>query len=295
MNSSHQTLLSVLAHPDDESFGMGGTLALYASRNVQVHLICATRGEVGSLDNDCLEGFNSIADRREFELRCAAKILELANIYFLGYRDSGMPGSPDNKDPNALSHQPLDEVAARIAHLIRKIRPQVVLTFDPIGGYKHPDHITIHQATVRAFEMASNPSFTDEFPPHQAQKLYFHIIPKGLFKFAVLAMRLLQRDPRKFGRNEDIDLVNLIEEGDFPVHAKIDIRSVIEKKEAASACHASQLGGGTPRQGPVAWFLRQMSGKSELFMRAFPPPTNQCEDDFFVDISSTNTNPNTHF
>ena len=85
-------MLVCLAHPDDETFGMGGTLALYARRGVQVHLVCATRGDVGDVDLELMQGFSTIAERRESELRCAAGILGLTGIYFLGYRDSGMPG-----------------------------------------------------------------------------------------------------------------------------------------------------------------------------------------------------------
>jgi LmbE family N-acetylglucosaminyl deacetylase len=280
------TLLSVLAHPDDESFGMGGTLALYAGRGVAVHLACATRGEAGSMDEDCLDGFDSIAGRRVAELRCAAGILGLAGVHFLDYRDSGMPGSPDNRHPNALAAQPVEAVAAKVARLIRELRPQVVLTFDPIGGYKHPDHIAIHRATVRACELAGDPGFVDDLPPYRPQKLYFHVIPKGLLKFAVAALPLFRRDPRKFGRNGDIDLKMLVEEGDFPTHAAIDIRSVLDKKEAASACHESQLGGGAPRRGPFSWILRQIGGKNEQFMRAFPPPDRRRETDLFAGISN---------
>jgi N-acetyl-1-D-myo-inositol-2-amino-2-deoxy-alpha-D-glucopyranoside deacetylase len=90
---SQRTLLAVLAHPDDESFGMGGTLALYASRGVDVYLVCATRGEVGEADEKHLKDFSSIGEMREAELRCAAGILGLKGVFFLGYRDSGMPGS----------------------------------------------------------------------------------------------------------------------------------------------------------------------------------------------------------
>ena len=154
-----KTILAVLAHPDDESFGMGGTLALYASRGVQVHLVCATRGEVGEVSPNLLKGFESIAKLRESELRCAAGVLGLSGVHFLDYRDSGMPGSPDNSHPQALAAQPLDTVAAQVVWYIRTLKPQVVLTFDPIGGYRHPDHIAIQRATVRAFEQAGNPDF----------------------------------------------------------------------------------------------------------------------------------------
>jgi N-acetyl-1-D-myo-inositol-2-amino-2-deoxy-alpha-D-glucopyranoside deacetylase len=271
--SNSYTLLAVLAHPDDESFGMGGTLALYARRGAAVHLVCATRGEAGTVDADFLEGYASIAERRESELRCAAANLGLAGVHFLDYRDSGMPGSLDNQHPQALVAAPLDEVAAKVVHYIRLLKPQVVLTFDPIGGYKHPDHIAIHQATVLAFEHAADPALQDDLPPHRANKLYFNVIPRGLLRLAVKAMPLFGRDPRYFGRNKDIDLAALVEEGNFPIHARINYRSVAEKKDAASLCHASQLGGAGLRRGPMRW-AQTLFGQNEYFMRALPPVRN---------------------
>jgi len=266
---SKLTLLAVLAHPDDESFGMGGTLALYASRGVDVHLVCATRGEVGEVPPELLKGFESIAKLRESELRCAAGILGLADVHFLGFRDSGMPGSPDNIHPQALAAQPLDEVAAKVVRIVRELKPQVVLTFDPIGGYRHPDHIAIQRATVRAIEQAGNPDFdTESLPAHSPERLYFHKMPNGLMKFAVKVLPLIGKDPHKFGSNGDIDLVP-IAEADFPTHARIDIRSVLKKKEQAGACHASQ-GGGRMGGGVISLLLRLFSG-TESFIRAFPP------------------------
>jgi N-acetyl-1-D-myo-inositol-2-amino-2-deoxy-alpha-D-glucopyranoside deacetylase len=281
---SKYTLLAVLAHPDDESFGMGGTLALYASRGVDVHLVCATRGEVGEMAPELLEGYQSIGDRRESELRCAAGILGLAGVHFLSYRDSGMPGSTDNSHPQALAAQPLDRVAENVVCYIRELRPQVVLTFDPIGGYRHPDHIAIQRATVRAFEQADNPAFSAGSPPvHTSQRLYFHVMPHGFLKFAVRLLPLIGRDPRKFGTNGDIDLVS-IAEVDFPTHARIDIRSVAKKKEQAGACHASQ-GGGRMGGSLVGFFLRLFSG-NESFMRAYPvvAPGEKIEKDLFQNV-----------
>ena len=107
-------LMAALAHPDDESFGAGGTLALYAQRGVQVHLICATRGEAGQVSAECLQGFDSVADLRVSELRCAAGILGLAGVHFLDYRDSGMAGSSDNQHPQALSAAPVEESGCTI-------------------------------------------------------------------------------------------------------------------------------------------------------------------------------------
>lgn len=266
---SSPTLLAILAHPDDESFGMGGTLALYARRGVQVHLICATRGEVGEVSPELLGDHASIADLREAELRCAAGILGLVGVHFLGYRDSGMPGSPDNHHPNALYAAPLEEVAGKIVHHIRQLRPQVVLTFDPVGGYRHPDHIAIHQATVRSFHIAGDPTYPDDLPPHRSAKLYFHVIPKGYLKWVVRLMPLFGKDPRRFGQNEDIDLLRLIAD-DFPVHARIDYRSVQELKDKASACHESQGGMRLSSGGwLLRWAFRLIAGR-DYFMRAYP-------------------------
>jgi N-acetyl-1-D-myo-inositol-2-amino-2-deoxy-alpha-D-glucopyranoside deacetylase len=267
---SKQTILSVLAHPDDESFGMGGTLALYAARGVDVHLVCATRGEVGEVAPELLKGFNSIAELRESELRCAAGILGLKGVHFLDYRDSGMPGSPDNRHPQALAAQPLDEVAANVVCYIRELKPQIVLTFDPIGGYRHPDHIAIQRATVRAFEQAANPAFASEsLPVCNPERLYFHTMPHSIMKLAVKLLPLIGRDPHKFGTNGDID-ITAIAAVDFPIHVRINIRSVLEKKEKAGACHASQ-GGGRMGGNLVGFLLRMFSG-TEIFMRAYPPP-----------------------
>ncbi len=285
MNSS-AILLAVLAHPDDESFGMGGTLAVYARRGAQVHLVCATRGEAGDVDPQYLQGFKSIAERRVSELRCAAGILGLSGVYFLDYRDSGMSGSEDNRHPQALANAPLDEVAGKIASYIRRLRPQVVVTFDPIGGYMHPDHIAVHSATVQAFHLAGRADYRDPqgLAPFQPQKLYYHILPKRALRWVVRLMPLLGRDPRKFGRNQDIDLQRLVEEGDFPTHAWIDYRDVIEQREAATACHASQLSGGPPRRGWMSWAWRWI-GQKEQFMRAYPEVKNGLrEKDLFEGV-----------
>ncbi len=268
-----KTLLTVLAHPDDESFGMGGTLALYAQQGVDVVLICATRGEVGSADPEFMEGFNTVAEMRESELRCAAKHLGLKEIIFLDYRDSGMPGSPENNHPNAQVAHPVEEVAAKVVKHIRQLKPQVVLTFDPIGGYRHPDHIHIHQATVMAFENADNPAFYPQAgSPFKPNFLYFHTFGKGFLKLAVNLIRLFGGDPTKWGRNKDIDMAALAEI-EFPTHAKIAYGSVREKKRLASFCHASQ-GGRTMNSG-VTGLVFRLFGEADTFMQAYPVPNEK--------------------
>lgn len=264
-------LLAVLAHPDDETFGMGGTLALYARRGEDVYLVCGTRGEVGEMDPKFLDGYKSIAERRESELRCAAENLGLKGVYFLNYRDSGMTGSPENHHPQALVAQPQAEVAAAILHYIRLLKPQVVLTFDPIGGYRHPDHIAIHNATVEAFEQAGRSDVvSDGLAPFQPQKLFFHTIPHGMLRFQVAVMPLFGQDPRHLGVNKDIDLVS-IAEVNFPTHARIDYRPVARVRDEASSCHASQ-GGGRLMGSPLLNQLRRWFAANETFMQAYPEP-----------------------
>jgi len=285
-NEQKRTILSVLSHPDDETFGMGGTLALYARRGVDVHLVCATRGEVGEVAPHFLEDFNSIGELREHELRCAAENLGLAGVHFLDYRDSGMPGSPDNEHPQALAAAPLDEVVAKVTGYIRELRPQVVLTFDPIGGYRHPDHIAIHQATVKAFYAAADPAqFPGQGPPFQPDKLYFHTFPRGWLSWVVKLMPLFGRDPRRLGQNEDIDLLELAGES-FPVHARINYKQVVREKEAATACHASQGGMASSGSRFVRLAFRVAAGQ-DSYIRAYPEPDGgPRERDLFAGISS---------
>ena len=264
-----KTLLAVLAHPDDESFGLGGTLALYSRRGYNTYLICATRGEAGTVDAEHLHGFQSIADMRTAELDCAASHLGLKDVFYLGYRDSGMKGSDDNQHPEAQINHPVEEVAARVVKIIRDIKPDIILTFDPIGGYKHPDHIHIHQATVLAFDRASDASFHPEAgSPFKPRALYFQVFPRGFLKWATRLMTLLGKDPTKWGRNGDINLKELADV-DFPVHVRLDVRAVSEVKNEAAVCHTSQ-GGGQMRRGLMG-FVTKALGEHEDYMRAYPP------------------------
>jgi LmbE family N-acetylglucosaminyl deacetylase len=223
---------------------------------------------VGDVDPEHMQGFSSVAELREGELRCAAKHLRLKNVFFLDYRDSGMPGSPDNQHPAAQVAHSVDEVAGKVVKYIRDIKPDIVLTFDPIGGYRHPDHIHIHNATVLAFEKAADAAFHPESgAPFQSKKLYFHTFPRGFLKLVVRLMPLFGQNPRKFGRNGDIDMKS-IAEVNFPTHVKIDISSVQEIKAAASACHASQGGIGMRRG--VMGLVIKLFGEREEYMQAYP-------------------------
>ena len=264
-----KTILAVLAHPDDESFGLGGTLALYAQKRYDTYLICATRGEAGTVDPEYLNGYKDTAELRTVELNRAAKILGLKEVFFLGYRDSGMPDTEENKHPNAQINHSVDEVAGKVVKYIRQLKPDIVITFDPIGGYRHPDHIHIHKATVLAFERADDPSFHPEAgEPFQPRALYYQVFSRRILRLMVQLMPFFGQDPARYGRNKDVNLRELAEV-DFPVHVQVDIRPVSDIKQEAGRQHASQ-GGMQMRRGWMGWMTRLFREREE-FMRAYPP------------------------
>ena len=269
--ASHRLLISC-AHPDDESFGLGGAIARYVQSGVEVRLICATNGESGSVDPQYLEGFASIAERRLYELDCAASRLGIAAVDKFGYRDSGMMGSPDNDHPDSLWQADQEEVAGRVVRVIRDFCPQVIITFDAFGGYGHPDHQAIHRATVRAFHDAADAA---KYPEHlanglttyQPQKLYFVAFPRAMIRLNIWQARLRGQDPRHVGKNKDMDLLAIMDKT-LPVHARLDLRRYYDDWQQANACHASQF---SPRQ---PWFLpkfvmRRIFGWQN-FYRAWP-------------------------
>lgn len=284
-----KTLIFVGAHPDDETFGMGGTLTKYAGLGIKVYYVCATRGEAGTIDPEYLKNYDSPGDLRWAELQCAAKILGLTDVLYLGYRDSGMPGTAENEHPDALIKAPPDQVIERIVKIIRRLKPEVVITFDPIGGYRHPDHIAVHQATVKAFEAAGDPlQYPEAGNIFQPSKLYFGVFPNRMLKLAIKVMPLFGQNPHQFGRNKDIDLTQMVDV-EYPVHAVIHLtRREINRRNKATACHASQLEGGSPRRGLLGWlfYLSELKnglfGENDFFMRAYPLPQGKLrESDLF--------------
>jgi LmbE family N-acetylglucosaminyl deacetylase len=239
--TTRRTLLAVFAHPDDESFGIGGTLARYAAEGVRVVLACATLGEAGEVKDSSLGTREQLAEIRERELRCACNVLGISELHFLGYRDSGMAGSPDNDDPRALVQADPAEVVGKIVRVIRQVRPQVVITFEEGGGYGHPDHIAIHHHTVAAFQAAGDPSQYPEhraegLEPHVPQKLYFTVLPRRFFRG--LAQHL-----------KEMGFVDRLADFDWESRGvpdelcafEIDVSAYVDVKLQAFQCHRSQL------------------------------------------------------
>ena len=280
-----RTLLFVGAHPDDETFGVGGTLARYAAAGVMVYYLCATRGEVGAATPEDLIGFATTGDMRWAELESAARVLGLSGVMHLGYRDSGMSGTDDNRHPEALFMAPVEEVVGCVVKYLREIKPDVVITHDPIGGYRHPDHVAIHRATVAAFHSSGDPDLYPEAgASYQPQKLYFSVFPRRLLKVAVTLLPLFGKDPRRFGENQDVDLVSLAQT-EFPIHAAIKLTRHDKRiRDAAAAGYRSQLGSGPPRRGLLS-LVNRIFGRSDYYMRGFPPPGKSRETDLFQGLA----------
>jgi len=276
-----KTLLAVFAHPDDESFGPGGTLAKYAAEGTAVHLVCATMGEAGASDDAALdecEGREPLACRRERELRCAADVLGLTEVHLLGYRDSGMAGSPANQHPRALVQADPDTLAAQVSEIMRRLRPQVVLTFGPFGGYGHPDHIAMHRATVAAYERLPE--------SERPQKLYFTTLARTYMRWLVRLMPLFGLNPESLGKNQDINLREALAR-ELPVTTRIDIGDYYEIKQRAGECHSSQLSGPGSFWGRLPRWLVRRWRSTETFHRAVPPPGRgeRVEQDLFAGIT----------
>jgi mycothiol S-conjugate amidase len=284
--AASRRLLFVFAHPDDESFSNAGTILRAVAAGAAVHYACATRGECGSVDPALLTGVSSTAALRTAELSCAARALGLAAVHYLGWRDSGMAGAPDNTHPDALAQAPPTRVAAQVAAIIRAVRPQTVVTFNPYGGYGHPDHIAIHRATRAAFTAAGDPAYAPEhlaagLAPYQPARLYYTTFDPRPLRLSIAAMRLLRRDPRRLGRNADMDLLR-IAEAVTPTTTVIDTRPWLADAAAARRCHRSQY---DPSRGleRLPRFLQRWLTGAERFTRVHPPwsPGAPLETDLF--------------
>jgi LmbE family N-acetylglucosaminyl deacetylase len=262
------SLMAIYAHPDDEAFGTGGAISRYASEGVKVYLVCATRGEAGEISDPLLATPETLGCVREDELRCAAETMGVAQLVFLGYRDSGMAGAPENQDPRAFINAPAEEVVPRLVSLIRDLRPEVIMTFEPKGGYGHPDHIAIHKHTVAAFHAAADPtSYPESSAPWQAKRLYYTAIPRSFFEDMRRQMTELGLDTKDLGSVNDPQ----VGWPDEAVNVWLDVSHSVESKWQALQCHRTQFGPGNIfRRLPEDRVKKLMS--MEHFSLAWPEP-----------------------
>jgi len=179
---STKRLLGAFAHPDDEGI-VSGALLQYSTSGVETGLVCATRGEVGEIADPALATPENLGQVREGEMRAAAEVLGVHNLWFLDYRDSGMAGTPENADPRAFAQASAAEVVGKLVKIIREFRPQVIITFDESGAYGHPDHIAIYRYTTSAFHAAADAvQYPDLGPAHSVSKLYYSSFPRSALR-----------------------------------------------------------------------------------------------------------------
>lgn len=218
-------LLAILAHPDDESLGNGGILAKYAAEGIETYLVTATRGERGWFgDESDHPGLEALGKTREAELFAAAKVLGIREVDFLDYID----GELDQADPG--------EAVAKIVGHLRRVRPEVVVSFGPDGAYGHPDHIAISQLTTAAIVRAADANFVDaeKLAPHGVSKLYYMMGTKQLFVayesvFGDVVMHIDGVERRGVGWPE------------WAITTRVDTREYRQTVWEAIYCHQSQL------------------------------------------------------
>ena len=230
-------ILLVHAHPDDETINNGATMALYADRGAQVTLVTCTRGEEGEV---LVPGLSHLAStdqdllglHRETELAAAMKALGISDFRFLGaptskFRDSGMMGTEPNNRPDVFWQADLDKAALILVEVIEEVKPHILITYDEIGGYGHPDHIQAHRVAMRASELAT----------WQIQKIYWNTIPKSVIAQGMEKMKEIGSD---FFGAESIDDVPFAKDDEF-VTTLIDGSDYVDSKMAAMKAHETQI------------------------------------------------------
>ncbi len=262
-------LMCILAHPDDESLGTGGILARYAAEGIETYLVTATRGERGWFGpEEKYPGPEKLGQIREAELRAAARELGLREVMLLGYRD----GELDQADPA--------EAIGKIAAEIRRVRPDVVVTFDPYGSYGHPDHIAICQFTTAAVMDAATcrTNGSSAQTPHQVAKLYYMVetqqdLAAYQAAFGELAMEIDGQRRQAAGWI------------DWAITTRIDTSAYWEQVWRAISCHQTQLPGYEILQN-LPDEHHQNLWASQSYYRAFSLVNGgrQVEDDLFAGL-----------
>jgi N-acetyl-1-D-myo-inositol-2-amino-2-deoxy-alpha-D-glucopyranoside deacetylase len=233
-------LLLVHAHPDDETINNGATMALYVERGAKVTLVTCTRGEEGEVLVPELEHLASnkedkLGKHREGELADAMAVLGVKDFRFLGaphkiYRDSGMMDTEPNKRSANFWNADLDEASAHLVEIILEVKPQVMITYDEIGGYGHPDHIQAHRVAMRAAELARAKGW-------EIKKIYWNTIPKSVIEQGIEAMKGTGNQFFGVDKAEDFPFA----QPDELVTTVIDAESYAERKMQAMKAHPTQI------------------------------------------------------
>ncbi len=235
------TLLSLHAHPDDESSKAAATVARYSRHGVHCVLVTATGGEAGDILNPLMdrpEVIENLAAYRHDELMEAAKILGYAEVVELGYRDSGMPGSDDNARDDAFANADYDEVLGRLVAIVRRVRPEILLGYDAHERYPHPDHLRVHRLGLDVFSAAADPErYPEAGEPFQISRLFAPV-------FSISRVRSLHHAAIDRGYESPfarwIDDIAL-DAADKPGMVSIEVGATLETGREALRAHRTQV------------------------------------------------------
>jgi N-acetyl-1-D-myo-inositol-2-amino-2-deoxy-alpha-D-glucopyranoside deacetylase len=276
-------LLAVHAHPDDETILTGGVLARYAAEGITTAVVTCTGGEAGEISDPALATPATLGAVRARELAEVLRILGVHEHIALGYRDSGMMGTPDNDHPDAFWRADLEAATHRLVAVVRRLQPDVIVCDDERGGYGHPDHLNGHHITVAAFHAAGDPARypTPGLGPWAPRKLYYPVWPRSRMR-RLRELLAAQGITDLFGDGDDAEA----EEWSVPddqVTAVVDIGPFVARKRAALAAHRTQMG-------PDSFFMRlpesawKLVWNVECFRLAAGPGGAVREDDLFAGL-----------
>ena len=255
-------MLACFAHPDDEAFPVGGALATYSARGVDIRLICATLGEEGEIRQPGSATRETLAEVRRRELRCSCRALGIQEPVVLEYRDSGMAGTPPNDHPRAFVRANEEVVRDRLVREIRRFRPQVVLSFGPDGLYGHPDHIAISHHTTVAFKRVLE---LDGGAGSHPLRLFYSVRPRGFRMGMAAKLRAAGVDtpmPDVRRQNDGIPAED--------IHVEMDTSAQVERKVRCLLCHRTQMSPDRPYHSLPMAVVADIIGR-EHFTRAYPP------------------------
>jgi mycothiol conjugate amidase Mca len=237
------TFMAVHAHPDDEIFGTGGVFAKYAAQGINTVLVTCTGGEEGEIvdpEMDVAEVQPRLREVRAAELECAVAKLGIGHLEWLGYRDSGMAGTPANQNPASFHMADPEEATRRLVRLVRHYRPQVLVSYDENGSYGHPDHIQAHLITGMAFDTAADPGrYPGTGPAWQPKKLYYCGFSHKQFQRLLEIVEELHLEVDWPRRPQPDDQPRGLP--DERITTIVDIRPYLEQKRAAMLCHRTQI------------------------------------------------------
>jgi LmbE family N-acetylglucosaminyl deacetylase len=262
------TVLSIFAHPDDEAFGSGGTLAELARKGHKMTNVCATNGDVGEISDPSLANSDNLWQVRQEEMLNAMAVTGISDVRFLGYRDSGMDGTPDNDNPASLYQADPAKVEAQISALMEELKPDIVFTHDPTGGYGHPDHVTVYHRITAVIEVMTGKR------PH----VYHICFPKKNFEKLWQDMTDAGITP-PFAKEQ----LNDIGSPDDYVTTVRDVSHYVDIKKESLSCHRTQVDPDGPFGLLAPTVLTAWMGTEYFYL--VPPANGETHEDILLDLA----------